>query len=252
MNHLGYGFKDTADHIRQIIGTTKMTAPVQTDDSAKVKARIDSIVSGLQKITSKDAAGLYLIKRGIKAPPAKGLAFHPGLPYYADGVKQGTHPAMVGIIRNAENKVIGLQINYLTADGKKLAVDDNKKNIGDKKGGMIRLGDVTNGALAVAEGVGTALAFHQKNSITTWAAIDAVNMASITVPADVHTVYVVADNDKSYTGQYRAFELANRLTVKDQKKVYVVQLVNVMGGNLEACEFPTGLDYLDFIATIKD
>ena len=233
MQYLGYGFSDTANHIRKIIGATKMEPVKQKDDSAQVKFRIDRIYKGLKRITADTPAGLYLMGRCIRIIPGSGIAFHPGVDYWEqadDGVKKkkGYYPALVGIIRDKDGELKGLQIQYLTDDGKKLDVSDDRKNIGEKKGNCIRLGKIDKQTLCIAEGVVTALSVIQDTGFACWAAIDAQNMEEMHIPDGVKHVYIYADQDKNGTGYIHAYALKKRLSAPKYGllTLCVVQFVN--------------------------
>lgn len=258
IDYLGIGFKESAKYIRKNILGTHMETVKQTNDTAKNEARIKSIYAGLKRITADDPAGKYLISRGIKQPPVSGVAYHPSVACWdTDGegkmFNRGNYPALVGVIRDAIDSIISLQINYLTADGKKLDVSAPKKIlplISHMKGAAIRLGEVNQDTqhIAITEGISTGLAWQQDNGGVVWCAINANNMPDIYIPPHIKHVYIIADNDTSYTGQAKAFELANRLVVREKRTVKVVQLIaNGSDKPLLHMEEPTGLDYLDYL-----
>ena len=81
--------------------------------------------------------------------------------------------------------------------------------------------------LIVAEGSETALAARyllaqqSGKEHPAWATISANNMKKVAIPKCVKHVIIMGDNDSTFTGQAAAYELANRLVVREKRTVEV-------------------------------
>ena len=229
MAWLSKPYKEAVTEIRAVLGESKMTAQPQTDDTAKNQARIDKIRATLKPINGRCAASLYLAKRGISTLPEKDCYFSPSVDYWGevDGkLVKSTHPAMVSIFRNLEGKGATFHITYLDEAGNKANVAAPKKILPvvlPLNGCAIQLFKPTDGVLAIAEGVETALAVYGLEGIPVWAAGNAGNMAAMQIPQGIKELYIYADCDPSFTGQSAAYALARRYA--DTMKVRVNILV---------------------------
>lgn len=228
MAWLSKPYKDTVTEIRSVLGESKMTAQPQTDDTAKNQARIDKIRATLKPMNGRCAASLYFAKRGISTLPEKDCYFSPAVDYWGevDGkLTKSTHPAMVSIFRNLEGKGATFHITYLTDDGQKASVAAPKKILPvvlPLPGCAIQLFKPTEGVLAIAEGVETALAVYGLEGIPVWAAGSAQQMSSLEIPAGIKELYIYADSDASFTGQAAAYALARRYADKIKVRVNVL------------------------------
>lgn len=216
MAWLSKPYKDAVAEIRSVLGETRMTADVKTDDTAKNQARIDKIKATLKPINGRCAASLYLAKRGISSLPEKDCYFSPAVDYWGevDGkLTKSTHPAMVSIFRNLDGKGATFHITYLTEDGRKALVSSPKKILPvvlPLPGCAIQLFKPVDGVLAVAEGIETALAVYGLEGVPIWASGNAANMAALAIPQGVKELYIYADSDASFTGPSAAYALARR------------------------------------------
>ena len=227
IEHTGLSFKETTNLIRPNVMNTplKIVKPVDTQQN---EARIKKIHAGLKRITPDSIVALYLAKRGIKVLPDDNCYQHDGVDYYHDGVLLGAFPAMVSIFRTPDREVSTFHITYLSADGTKADVPTPRKILPIIKslaGASIRLFKV-DVDLAITEGIETALAVTQEYGTPCWAAGSAQAMNNIVIPESVKTVWIYADSDESFTGQKAAYDLANRLKVKEGKTVRVVTLID--------------------------
>lgn len=227
IEHTGLSFKETTNLIRPNVMNTplKIVKPVDTQQN---EARIKKIHAGLKRITPDSIVALYLAKRGIKVLPDDNCYQHDGVDYYHDGVLLGAYPSMVSIFRTHDGEVATLHVTYLSADGTKADVPTPRKILPIIKslaGASIRLFKV-DVVLAIAEGIETALAVTQESGVPCWAAGSAQAMNNIVCPNSVKTVWIYADSDESFTGQKAAYDLANRLKVKEGRTVRVVTLID--------------------------
>jgi hypothetical protein len=177
-----------------------------------------------------DPVTRYLASRGLHLPanawpPA--LRYHAGLRYYDDdGRYLGTFPAMLARIADAAGKPVSVHRTFLTTDGRKAPVPKVRKFMsaalsGATTGGAIRLyrhGE----ALAVCEGIETALSVRLMTRLAVWAAGSASGIGNLVIPPDVRLVAICAD----YDAQPQAFEqgpqkLAQRL-VQEGRRAKIV------------------------------
>ena len=165
----------------------------------------------------------YLQNRGLsditnRIPAA--LRFHRGLPYWnetrtGEYEHLGIHPVMLGVVTNPNGQLITLHRTYITTEGLKAQLPSVKKIMspavnGSLSGSSIKLGIPTN-TLYLTEGIETALAVMQSTGESVWACISAKLMEQIVIPKNVNKVFIMADKDRSGTGEQSADYLALRL-----------------------------------------
>lgn len=245
-------FAEAANQIEGIIGKCRAYKPQQqqTDSFEKNEARLLKIKQGLRRISHDDIAVKYLLSRGITILPKRDVYFHSAIDYYAKNsddrpVKVGTFPAMVSAFRNDDDELCTYHVTYLTQDSKKLADHPAKKimpKIRDLSGGAIKFGGIAE-TIVIAEGIETALSAQQEFGYPAWAASSAVLLEQVEIPDYVQSVLIVADEDKSFTGQKSSYTLANKLHVKCGKDVSVVRILSKT-----ALHIDVGLDadFLDY------
>ncbi len=166
-----------------------------------------------------DLARRYFASRGLdwaairEAVSPKSVRFHPAVDYYEDGQVAGTYPALLAAVRDAADDVLTLHRTYLAPDGTgKAPVAAPRKLIGSDQsplGGAIRLGEMQNGHLAVAEGLETALAawLGQRSTYAkdpsmgsptaVWSCVSGPMLAGFVPPPGVRRVTIWADKDRA-------------------------------------------------------
>lgn len=203
-----------------------------------------------QSIPLQGLGAVYLSSRGID-PKYAGteLRYHSSLSYPAGGV----FPAVVARVSNIDGRGVGIWRIYLKPTGEgKAPVDNPKLGLGECLGGAVRIGNLWT-EIGIAEGVETALAcrhFIHKTTNTmmpVWAALSTSGMKAITLPPEVRSVRIFADNDPikfrsgkivPSSGLSAAKELATRL--KAAGLVVRIQ------------EPPSGLDWLDVLNSVQN
>jgi putative DNA primase/helicase len=122
----------------------------------------------------------------------------------------------------SDNRAINLHITYLDDEGVRIETKKPKLVMAGKlpPGCAIPLTPVAE-HLGIAEGIETALACQILTGVPTWAAVNATVLSQWSPPEGVKKVTVFGDNDMSYTGQAKAYCLANRLVVRDKLSVTV-------------------------------
>ncbi|MEE9365830.1 MAG: toprim domain-containing protein [Dehalococcoidales bacterium] len=170
-----------------------------------------------QHADRNDLVMKYLSSRGITVQNAlllKDLRGHAGM--FLVG-SSDTHEGMLALIRNADGQPISLHRTYFKKKQRKVMPP-----LETIKGAAIRLGDEPTDMLVIGEGIETTLSGMQHfGSTAGYATISAGGMEAVQVP-EVKQVIILADNDKSFTGQKAAFTLARSLDNKDIDLVRVV------------------------------
>lgn len=134
----------------------------------------------------------------------------------------GRIDTMVALIQDVVGNPVGIQRTYLDPAGNGQAKVPCPKKLskpkypGANKGAAIRLREVVDGVLGVAEGIITAESATQATGIPTWSTLSAGGMRHFAVPKDevIRKLIIFADNDASGVGQNAAYDLARRLLLE--------------------------------------
>ena len=207
---------------------------------AKLRHRLNTIWQEAVPLDSPLAATAweYFNRRGfgvygmygktvLKAVGAN-IRFHPALTYW-HGKIWGRYPALLAMIRNADNKPVTLHRIFLTKNGSKLDTSFVDKNIVDElgypsakkmmpipagksiTGGAIRIDNQPSPVLSVAEGLETALAVRHATKTPVWSTINATLLGKLDPPSCVKQLLIWADKDQSQAGSIAAKELQSRM-----------------------------------------
>ncbi len=259
MQYLGLSFKETANRIRELnVNNIKPMQHVNNElELRKNKERLKRIYARLKRITSDSPAMLYFKKRGINVIPEQNCFYNPVVPYFDNGEKTGLFPAIVSRFCDAEGETSTYHITYIDKEGNKLDCSSPKKMLPVIKpmvGGAIRLFSTEGTLLAITEGIETAMAVHEETGYPVWASGSAYLMANLKLPKKINEIIIFADNDRSFTGQKAAYELANRLVTQENRKVKVVNLQYDDKEIVEIVDEGMDKDYLDYLndKLIKD
>ena len=221
-----WSFKETLDALNHYLnGSTQNTSKhtikpitqISNKPSANNQKSIDRALR--QTISICGVTATYLKNRGLgklELNVLNDLKAVESLPYWHDGNKLGSFPAMVGIIRNLAGDLVTLHRTYLSSQGFKAAVPAPKKLMspalsGAASGCAIQLFKPTK-QLAITEGIETALAVHLSTGLPVWAAISTTMLEKVEIPPSVEEVFIMADKDLSGAGERSALKLAKRLT----------------------------------------
>lgn len=212
---LGVDFPGAARYVQERVGKIE-AKPVKPGRSEEdVVASLRSTWAAGRALVSGDPVMLYLARRsGTTAPPA-GLRYHPALAHINEQGVRTEHPAMLARVVSHDGKPVTLHRTWLTADGQKAAVDTAKKLMTPTvklDNVAIRLAPVVDGWLGVAEGIETALAAGNKFRVPVWSCCTAGLLKAFRPPPEVKLLCVFGDNDRSFTGQAVAYELARVVT----------------------------------------
>lgn len=185
-------------------------------EQLRLQARWDKAEVGSRRLAE------YLAHRGLQ--PCDALRLNPREVYFDDDRNDlGSFPAMLAQIQASTGEPVAHHRTYLdpSGPGKLESIDGAEvraKKIttaifdGATRGAAIRLVDPAEGeALAITEGIETALAVHEATGVAVWAAVSAVGVESIRIPELVKVIEIYCDNDKSRVGEMAAQKAAKRL-----------------------------------------
>jgi putative DNA primase/helicase len=203
----GLDFKDAATKIDQILGNTKPVEAKQDDERASRKAMKEAWESAV-KPTANSSVGLYLESRLHRF-------------WKSDAIRQVGNN-MIARVSDVNDRGVNMHITYLTARGKKADVTPQKRVMRGTlpAGCAIRLWEPRE-VMGIAEGIETAMSAAILFRMPVWAAVSGVMLSKWEPPAIAKKIVVFGDNDLSFTGQAKAYELAHRLTVKNGLEVDV-------------------------------
>ncbi|MBL6990125.1 MAG: DUF3987 domain-containing protein [Bacteriovoracaceae bacterium] len=243
--HAGCSQEDLISYFRRhSLWLSKETSSVSFDSTnnrdikKKDTLMISKIIKECNQLSQPNPATLYIKNRGLLPVENPSLLYHPKLIYNECG-KTATHPALVAKITDLKGTTLGIQRIYLTNNGDKALLSNPKKVLGDLKGNAIML-DAPNDVLHIAEGLETALAVREALKESTWSVVNANNILTVNLPANIKELHIWADKDKSKTGEIKALEAAK--TINNSGVIVYVHVPP-----LEVCESSKGVDWLDVL-----
>jgi putative DNA primase/helicase len=209
-------FRQAADAVDEVL---RDPAPRLLKLSTRVKAapisgwhawrRIEDL---LETATDPEVVTDYLSSRGLSvtSPVLRG---HQTCPYFAeddDGQPAGAYPAVLAPVIGPDGQLKTVHRIY---DAPQLAKSQRKKTmrvISTMRGGAVRLFDVEDDTLAIAEGVETSLAVRELFGLPVWSCLTANGIKTFEPPAGLRRLHVYADNDRNAVGQLAAYALQQR------------------------------------------
>jgi hypothetical protein len=186
--------------------------PAPAPDPADLQRRLDRARALWAR--SEPAAGTvvqaYLERRGLWLPDDAPLRL---ISAALHGESRSRWPAMIAPIVAVDamdnDAPQGVHLTYLTPDGRKAAVAPNKRVIGVKRGGVIKIApdETVVLALAISEGIETGLTMIAQG-LPCWCAVDAGGVAAFPLLNGVQTLHVGVDHDPA--GQRAASAVSRR------------------------------------------
>lgn len=185
---------------------------------ARAEAAISDIIASATSIVGTHGEA-YLAARGLKPPPGLlgDLRFVSNLPYwgFASDAKDARVevlamlPAMVALIRDASEAVVGIHQTYLdpvrpakwkpTVAPKRNGIKKMRKLVASISGAMIRLGETTGTTLAIGEGIETTLSWFAlgggDDGTSLACAMMRENFKAIDLPDGVTRAILIGDGD---------------------------------------------------------
>lgn len=208
MRATGKSFAEIAKDLEPHIGSAKVMPIKHKQNHSPV---INKIVQFCEVVDKGDHVSAYLANRGLSLN-TRNVRIAKHQPYYRDRKVVAHYDAMIARITDATGARNGLHITYLQ-DGDKAHVTPNRKilsAIEDLNGSFIALGPIEP-IMCIGEGIETTLAGMAIHECSGLATINATLMKSVILPDEVKSVVILADNDRSFTGQDAAYALAKRL-----------------------------------------
>ena len=196
----GLDFKQAAAKIDTILGDAQPIVPQKDDERASRKAMKEAWESAVTP-TANSSVGLYLESRLQRF-------------WKSDAIRQSGNN-MIARVSDANDRGVNMHLTYLTAYGKKADVTPQKRVMRGTlpAGCAIRLWEPRE-VMGIAEGIETAMSAAILFRMPVWAAVSGIMLSKWEPPAIAKKIVVFGDNDLSFTGQAKAYELAQRLSVK--------------------------------------
>lgn len=204
-------FKDVLDEARRFLNLPRDDRqPVQSSvpsGSPEAARRLFAMGRPIQRTLAET----YLRRRGIThRSDLPALRFHPRCFHRAqDDASLEKWPAMLAAVTDLDGAITGVHRTWLARDGSdKAQLATPRRAMGDLLGHGVRFGRTTD-VLAAGEGIETMLALRSVlPNLPMVAALSAVHLAAITLPASLRRLYVAIDNDAP--GRSAASELTAR------------------------------------------
>jgi putative DNA primase/helicase len=210
----GWDFKRAAEEIEAVIGGCQPSSVTPVKDEQASREKKNKLWRSAKSVVRGDFVDMYLDRRGLRQDvyprclrAAESIYYHADIPSW--------HPAMLAMVEDANGKPVNIHRTYLTLGGDKARLDPARKMMPGElpDGSAVRLHEA-GPVLGIAEGIETAFAASELFRIPVWAALSANQMARWFPPEGTDQVIVFGDNDKNFTGQRAAFELAGKLAGK--------------------------------------
>lgn len=209
MQKFDWEFGYTAKKVDEILGTG-------VKEVFKPKVDVEKRRRDLNTVWAKERSmhmHKYLMDRGIceniilKCNDLRGVSN-----LYMAGSNE-THEGMLALVRNHEGAPVSIHRTYLRDRQRKMMPPTEKIS-----GAAIRLGQPGGDELVVGEGIETTLSGMQYYGVAEgYACISALGMETVRIPPTISKVFILADNDHSFTGQRAAFILARHFDNKGKE-----------------------------------
>jgi len=210
MRYLQLDFKQASAKVREVVGYVE---PDPVRKKKDPRPALDYVSRHALELSGMDPVSQYLKGRGLNTFRFNSLRYMKR-PYYHNGKQIGTFDAMIARISDKNMRRKSFHVTYL-ADGKKADVECQKKIMpadGTISGAAVYLGKGS--VCVIAEGIETTLAGIQEFELPGIATISANGMELFDPPDHLQHAIILADNDKTFTGQRAAYMLANKLYLK--------------------------------------
>lgn len=211
----GQSFKQLADKVEEMLGhSNSYQGPSGDIEELRQREKMKSVweASGAPKLGGPTAT--YLETRVGCLWPSLAIR---------EAFWSGTPLMVCKIIDFAGQRAVNLHLTILTEDGRKADLSVAKRVMKGKlpDGCAIRLGP-EKAVMGVAEGIETAISAAIMFDMPVWACVNSTLLSKWIPPAKAEHVTVFGDNDANFTGQAKAYHLANRLEVQYKRRVTVM------------------------------
>lgn len=228
----GMGFNDVAQRIREVVQGVEPDRSQQKRQQITPEQQRRSLISTYEQsdpVQRGDAVDRYLRSRGL------GMDVYPialrTIPQlrHPKGSPKDAFPVMVAVVQEPGGRGGQIHRTFIAKDGTAKAPIEPARMFmaGDiPKGSAVRLAPVGK-RLGIAEGVETALSAMRMFGIPVWAALNTSLLSTWEPPAEVEEVFIFADADPGFGGQYAAYALARRLAAA--KRIVRVEIPSALG-----------------------
>ena len=218
----GTGLSDRAlfAHAADMTGWTPSSPPRQAPPPAArgkrdASAEIAHILKEALPLAGTPAER-YLAGRGLAMPGDADLLFHPDLTNFENRIG---FPAMIGRVRDGNDRIVALHRTYLAGDGEtvgKAPIDKPRLMLGPTGGGTVRLAPIgPAGVLGLCEGIETGLAVMTAcPGLPVWAALSTSGLEHALLPPEARRIVILADHDASGAGLRAAEATAAKLRLE--------------------------------------
>lgn len=230
----GWDFKTTAKAVDRIIGTKDTEETFKPEvDYEKRRADLNRVWAGAQ---DDSIVREYLNGRGISDHETgfRGLTDLRGHPAMFNSDTCQRQTGMVALIRNKRGEPVSIHRTFFNPKAKKIMPPTEKITGAGVRLGWDNMPEPDQNHLVIGEGIETTIMGMSEARVPGLAAISAHGMETIQIPKRFKVVTILADNDRSFTGQKAAFTLARRLDTEKRDVRVIMPSV-------------TGYDYLDMI-----
>ncbi|QDW38965.1 P4 alpha zinc-binding domain protein [Bradyrhizobium sp. KBS0727] len=180
----GRPFREVAERIERIIGEAPLDPIPAQPSAASTRAALNRLWQAGGPVLLGDPVDLWITGRGIRLDAfPKALRTAPSTRH--SGPPVSWHPAMLAMVSDPSGKPATIHKTYITADGKKAAVDKVRMFCAGAvpAGGAVRLTPPAD-VLGIAEGIETAFAAAVMFGVPTWAALNDGQLAKFEPPAE--------------------------------------------------------------------
>jgi hypothetical protein len=218
----GLSGRELFAYAADVVGLKSGVRPQRQSPTTSIRSAAKDHSREIEFILSKAVpiagtlAERYLGSRGLSAPQCADLLFHPDLTHWES--RRG-FPGIVAVVRNPSGNRIALHRTYLADDGTaKARVDNPRKMLGATGRGTVRLAEIANAVLGLAEGIETALSVMAAcPHLPVWATLSASNLEQAALPPDARRIVILADHDSSGAGKRAAEAAAHRLAAEGRR-----------------------------------
>lgn len=204
--------------VDQVIGRDQpipSRPPAAPREGTRARLRIEGII---RAANDPNIVIEYLLSRGLSITSPV-LLGHPACEYWQDKVLIGRYPAVIAPLIGPGGQLQSVHRTYC-AD-----VEPRKKTatpVTTINGASIRLFELEDGLLGIAEGIETAIACRELFRCPMWSVLTSPNgIQSFEPPSSINRLIIFSDNDKNYVGQAAAYALAKRVVKKIDVEVRI-------------------------------
>lgn len=215
----GKPFVDIAAEMERLLGVERSIIPRAADpEEVQQRNAMRRLWEGSGSPSEGGLVSGYLRARIGRPWPSNALREHTGI--FSDGRR---YPAMVAKVVTHDDRAVNLHLTLVTEGGQKAPVEKPRRVMPGKlpDGCAIRLSPAAE-VMGVAEGIETALSASIMSGVPVWACINKTILAKWEPPKIARRILIFADNDANFSGQAKAYHLANRLAVQHKLDVEVL------------------------------